>query len=124
MILILDNLINNYLNILSCLIILSILNLDRYKFFMIVIFDVLLNHVPVISILVLLLYLLNKIIFRKIINNNINKFIFSIIYMFIFIFFLYLINNYNFSFSYYIKDNILAVFFNVFIYYIWVFFGF
>ena len=123
MILILDNLINNYLNILSCLIILSIFNLNRYNFFLIVIVDVLLNQVPVISILVFLLYLLNKIIFKKIINNNFNKFIFSIVYMFIFISFLYCINDYNFSFSYYIKANILSIFFNILIYYIYIFYN-
>ena len=89
---------------------------------MIVIFDVLLNRVPVISILVFLLYLLNKIIFKKIINNSFNKFIFSIVYMVIFISFLYLINDYKFSFSYYIKNNILSIFFNILIYYIYIFY--
>ena len=122
MILILDNILNNYLNILSCLIILMIFRLDKYKFFMLVIIDILLNRVPIISIIILLLYFLNKIIFKKIVKNNINMFIFSCVYMLIFISFLYLINDYNFSFSYYIKDNVFSLLFNILIYYVYIFY--
>lgn len=122
MILLLDNIINNYLNILSSLIILNIFKLDKYKFLTLIIIDILLNSIPIISIIILLLYFLNKIIFRKIVKNNINKFIFSIVYMFIFISLLYLINNYNFSYIYYINNNIFSIIFNIIIYYIYIFY--
>lgn len=118
----LDNIINNYLNILSCLIILTIFKLDKYKFFVLIIVDILLNRLPIISILILLLYFLNKLIFKKIVRNNVNEFIFSIIYMFIFMSCLYLINDYNFSFVYYMKDNIFSIIFNIVIYYIYIFY--
>ena len=122
MILILDNLINNYLNILSCLIILNIFNLNKDKFFILVIMDILSNRVPIVSILILFLYFLNKLIFRKVVKNNINKFIFSIIYMFLYISLLYLINDYNFTYLYYLKNNLFSYFFNIFIYYIHIFY--
>ena len=120
MILLLDHLINNYLNILSCLIILSIFNLNKYKIFTIFIIDTLLNQIPFITIIILLLYFLNKIIFKKIINNNLNKFIFSIIYMLMFISLLYLFNDYTFTYSYYLKTNIVSYIFNILIYYIYI----
>ena len=122
MILILDNLINNYLNILSSLIILTIFKLDKYKFFVLVIIDILLNQIPIISIITLLLYFLNKLIFKGIVRNKTNKFIFSIIYMFIFISLLYLIYDYNFTFTYYMKDNVFSYIFNILIYYIYIFY--
>lgn len=122
MILFLDHLINNYLNLLSCLIILSIFNLDKYKLFTILIMDILLNQIPFITILIILIYFLNKLIFKKIINNNINKFIFSIIYMFIFLSFIYLFNNYKFTYSYYLTTNIASYIFNILIYYIYIFY--
>ena len=120
--LLLNNLINNYLNILSCLVILTIFNIDKYKFIVFVMIDILLNRVPIISILILFLYFLNRLVFKKFVKNNINKFIFSIIYMFIFINLLYLINDYNFTYSYYLKSNIFSFVFNIFVYYIFIFY--
>ena len=120
--LLLDNLINNYLNILSCLVILTIFNIDKYKFIVFVMIDILLNRVPIVSILILFLYFLNRLVFKKFVKNNINKFIFSIIYMFIFINLLYLINDYNFTYSYYLKSNIFSFVFNIFVYYIFIFY--
>ena len=122
MILILDNLINNYLNILSCLIILNIFNLNKDKFFILVIMDILFNRVPIVSVLILFLYFLNKLIFRKVVKNNINKFIFSIVYMFLFISLLYLINDYNFTYLYYLKTNLFSCIFNIFVYSIYIFY--
>lgn len=119
---ILDNLTNNYLNILSCLIILNIFYLTKYKYLTILIIDILLNKIPYISLIIILFYLLNKYIFKKIINSNINKFIFSIIYYFIFISILYLINRYNFSFKYYLYLNIFSFIYNILIYYIYIFY--
>ena len=119
---ILDFLINNYLNILSSLIILNIFYLTKNKYCLILIIDILVNNIPYISIIILLLYFLNKLIFNKIINNNINKFIFSIIYYFIFISILFLINRYNFSFKYYLYMNIFSFIFNLLIYYIYIFY--
>lgn len=122
MILILDNLVNSYLNILSCFVILSVFNLDKYKFLVLVIVDILLNRIPIISILILFIFFLNKLIFRKIVNNSLNKFVFSIIYMFLFISLLYLINEYNFTYLYYLKTNLFSFIFNIFVYYIFIFY--
>ena len=119
---ILDNLINNYLNILSCLIILLIINLNKYTFFVLLILDIFLNGAPIISLIILCIYYINKLIFKKIYKNNKTLFILSIINMFIFITLMYLINNYNFTYIYYLKSNIFGIIFNILIYYIYIFY--
>ena len=75
MILIFDNLVNNYLNILSCIILLYIFKLTKNKYLVIVLIDILLNKIPYITIIFILIYFLNKFIFKKLINNNLNSFI-------------------------------------------------
>lgn len=122
MIIILDNLINNYLNILLCLIILTIINFNKYSFLTLFILDILLNKYPIISLIILILYFFDKLIFRKLNRNNKTLFIVSIINMFIFISILYLINNYNFNYLYYIRSNIFGIIFNILIYYIYIFY--
>lgn len=123
MILLLDNLINNYLNILSCFIIVSIFNLNKYNFFMIIIIDIFLNQIPFVSFIILLLILLNKIILKRIVNNDINKFILLCIYMLLFISFIYLFNDYNYSYTYFLKNNIFSIILNIFVYYIYIFYN-
>ena len=122
MIIILDNLVNNYLNILSCLILINIFNFNREKFIIILILDIFLNKTPIITIIILILYFLNKSVFKKIINNNFNKFIFIILYYFIFISLLYSINDYSFSYIYYNKTYLLSHIYNILIYYIYIFY--
>lgn len=122
MILILDNLVNNYLNILSCLILLTIFNLNKEKYIIIIILDILLNKIPIISIIILLIYFLDKFIFKRLINNKFNKFIFIILYYFIFISLLYTINDYTFTYLYYIKTNLFSHIYNILIYYIYIFY--
>lgn len=119
MILILDNLINNYLNILSCFIILSIFNMNKYRFIIIFILDIFLNQIPFISIIILLLYYLNKLIFKCIVKNDINKFIIACFYMIIFLSTMYLSNNYKFSYVYYLRTNIFSIILNITIYYLY-----
>ena len=97
-------------------------NLNKFKFITILILDVLFNSIPIISIIIIMLYFINKLVFKKIIRNNMNMFIFSIIYMFIFISYIYLINDYNYSYLYYFKSNILSIILNVIIYYLYIFY--
>ena len=122
MILILDQLINNYLNILSCLIIILIINLNKTNFLILFILDIIFNKLPIISIIILMLYFFNKLLFLKLNKNNKILFILSIINMFIFISLLYLINDYNFTYIYYLKNNIYGIVFNIIIYYIYIFY--
>ena len=122
MILLLDNIINTYLNIFSCLIILSIFNLNKKNYFILLIIDIILNKIPFVSIIILLLYYLNTLLFKYIVNNNFNKFIFSLVYYFIFTSILYFISKNNYNYFYYLKTNILSFIFNFFIYLIYIFY--
>lgn len=122
MIILLDNLINNYLNILSCLVILLIINLNIYKFLMLFILDILLNRFPFVSLIILLLFLLDKLIFKKLYRNNKSLLIVSIINLILFMSIIHIINNYNFNYLYYLKNNIFGIIFNIIIYYIYIFY--
>ncbi len=122
MILLFDNLVNNYINIISCLIILYVFYLNKYSFLNLFIIDTILNMIPYISIIILILFYLNKFIFKRLINNNINKFVLSILYYFIFISLLYLLNNYNFNYLYYIVSNLFSIILNIIIYFIFIFY--
>ena len=122
MILLLDTLINSYLNIFSCLIILLIINLNKYNFFGTIIIDILLNGFPIISLILLIIYSINKLIFYKLNKNKLNIFIMSIINMLLFISILFILNNYNFNYIYYIKENIFGIIFNIVIYFIYIFY--
>ena len=119
MILLVDNLVNNYLNILSCLIILCIFNLTKEKYFLILLLDIILNQLPVVSILIIIIFLINKFIYKRLISNKLTKFILSIFYYFIFISLLYCINDYNFSYSYYLSSLIYSHFYNIVIFFIY-----
>lgn len=116
----LDNIINNYLNICSCLIILNIFYFNKRNFLFTLILDVLFNQIPFITIIILFLYYLNRIVFSKIVKNSVNTFIFSLVYYVIFLIVLFLINNYNITFKYYIYMNLYSFIFNVIIFYIYI----
>lgn len=116
----LDNIINNYLNICSCLIILNIFYFNKHNFFITLILDILFNQIPFITIIILLLYYLNKIVFNKIVKNSVNTFIFSLIYYIIFFIVLFLMDNHNITFKYYIYMNLYSLIFNIIIFYIYI----
>lgn len=116
----LDNIINNYLNICSCLIILNIFYFNKRNFLFTLILDVLFNQIPFITIIILFLYYINRIVFSKIVKNSVNTFIFSLVYYVIFLIVLFLINNYNITFKYYIYINLYSLIFNVIIFYIYI----
>lgn len=121
MILILDNIINNCLNIFSIFILLNLFDLKRNKIYSILLVDIILYKLPIISISLFILYFINKIIFTKIIKNNITKFIVIILDYFIFLSLLYLFNDYNMSYLNFIKINYISHIFNILIYYIYIF---
>lgn len=116
----LDNIINNYLNICSCLIILNIFYFNKHNFFITLILDILFNQIPFITIIILFLYYLNKIVFNKIVKNSVNTFIFSLIYYIIFFIVLFLMDNHNITFKYYIYMNLYSLIFNIIIFYIYI----
>ena len=116
----LDNIINNYLNICSCLIILNIFYFNKHNFFITLILDILFNQIPFITIIILFLYYLNKIVFYKIVKNSVNTFIFSLIYYIIFFIVLFLMDNHNITFKYYIYMNLYSLIFNIIIFYIYI----
>ncbi len=116
----LDNIINNYLNICSCLIILNIFYFNKRNFLFTLILDVLFNQIPFITIIILFLYYINRIVFSKIVKNSVNTFIFSLVYYVIFLIVLFLINNYNITFKYYIYMNLYSLIFNMIIFYIYI----
>ena len=120
MILILDNIINNYLNITSLLFLVIIFYLNKDKLFIIFLIDLVLNRFPLITIIIVLFYYLNKVIFKFIINNNINKIIILCLYSFLLMTAIYIINNYDISYFYYIKTNIITFIFNGIIYYLYI----
>ena len=120
MIILLDNILYNYLNIISALVLISIFKLNLKKCILFVIIDIVINYIPIVSLLTIILYYLNKLIFKYFINNNINKCIFITIYYFIFITLIYFIFNYNIDYIYFIKSNILSHIFNIIIYFIYI----
>ena len=113
---IVDSIINNYLNITSLLVLLHIFNINKYKIIILLLIDILLNKIPYVSIFILVLYYLNKLIFKKLVDNRLNKCIFITIYLILFITFISIINNSSFY------NNIISIIFNLLIYYIYIFY--
>jgi hypothetical protein len=113
---ILDFLTLNTTGILLCTVLLNIFYLSNKKISYILIIDIILNGIPFITIIIILIYHLNKFIFKYFNNNFINKFIFIIIYYFLFNIILYSIFN---SFSMYIiKKSLKYLIYNTIIYYL------
>ena len=83
------NCFNVYL--LSIILFLFCLN-DKLLYYLLII-DLIINGIPFVTIIITLLYLLNKNIFKYLNNNFINKYIFLIIYYFLFSIILYRIFN-------------------------------
>lgn len=118
---ILDNVINNYLNVYSALILIKLLDFKKNEFYIILLVDIILYKLPIISISLIILYLINKIIFKKIIRSNLTKFIIIILDYFIFISLFYILNDYNMNYLYFMKFNYVSHIFNILIYYIYIF---
>lgn len=121
MTLLLDNIINTYLGLLSCFIILEINALNLKRFFILLVVDTILNKIPIISLVILIIFYINKFIYKYLNKNSINLFFISIINYFIFINILYLINNYTYNFIYYLTSNLYSILFNIIIFYIYIF---
>ena len=106
------NCFNVYL--LSIILFLFCLN-DKLLYYLLII-DLIINGIPFVKIIITLLYLLNKNIFKYLNNNFINKYIFLIIYYFLFSIILYSIfNKFN---LYIIKFLINNLPYNLIYYYI------
>ena len=97
---ILDFIIINLNNIVlfSCL--LNIFCFNKKRCYYLLCLDILLNKIPFVTLIIVLLYFLNKEIFKTIRNTFINEYIILIIYYFIFGIVLYSIYN---TFNYHIK---------------------
>ncbi len=119
---ILDNLINNYIGIQTYFIILSIFNFNKNKFFILFIIDIILNKVPYISIIILFIFYLNKYIYKFIYKNKITMYILSLLNLFIFILLIYIIKNNNVSLMLFLKNNIIGFVFSIIYYAIYIFF--
>ena len=106
------NCFNVYL--LSIILFLFCLN-DKLLYYLLII-DLIINGIPFVTIIITLIYLLNKNIFKYLNNNFINKYIFLIIYYFLFSIILYSIfNKFN---LYIIKFLINNLPYNLIYYYI------
>jgi len=121
LILLLDNIINSCINIFSALILIILFDFKRNKFYIILLIDIILYKLPTISISIIILYFINKNIFKKIIKTNFTNFIVIVIDYFIFISLLYIFNNYNINYLYFLKTNYISHIFNILIYYIYIF---
>ena len=106
MTLLLDNILNTYLGLLSCFIILEINTLNIKRFFILLIVDIILNKIPIVTFIILIIFYINKFIYKYLNKNNLNLFFISIINYFIFINILYFINSYTYNFIYYLNIRI------------------
>lgn len=113
---IIDFLAINLTNVLLFTVLLNIFYLNDNNIYLILIIDILLNGIPYVTIIILIIYYLNKTIFKIINNNFINKLILIIIYYFIFGIIIYSIFN-KFSF-YIIRLLIKNLLYNVIFYYL------
>lgn len=120
MLLLVDNILNNYINIMSCLVLLYIPYFTKDKFFILFIIDILLNKIPIVSIILLMLYFFDKLLYKVLLKNKITTIIVSVINLLLFLTLLYFINNYSFSILYYFKYIIVSIIFNIFIYYLYI----
>lgn len=106
----------NCFNIYLLSIILFLFCLNDKTLYYILIIDLIINGIPFVTIIMTLLYLFNKNVFKYLNNNFINKYIFLIIYYFLFSIILYSIfNKFN---LYIIKFLINNLPYNLIYYYI------
>lgn len=122
MLLLLDILVNSYLGIFSSFVIGYIIYFNKYSFLCLLFLDILFNKIPIISCIIFILHLVNKYIFKYLVKNKINYFIFSIIYYLLFMLIIYLVRDYNFSFRYYVSINYVAFLYNIVFYILYIFY--
>lgn len=104
---IIDFLSLNCFNIYLLSIILFLFCLNDKTLYYILIIDLIINGIPFVTIIMTLLYLFNKNIFKYLNNNFINKYIFLIIYYFLFSIILYSIfNKFNLYIIKYLINNL------------------
>jgi len=120
LILLLDNIIFTFLNIYSSFILINLFNFKIKNFFLILLIDIILYKLPLISISLIILYLINYIIFKNIRKNKKTKFIIIILDYIIFISLIYIFNDYD-NYLYFLIDNYRSHIFNILIYYIYIF---
>ena len=112
---IIDFLSLNLVHILLCTVLINIFYLNDKKVYLILSFDILINGIPFTTILIILLYYLNNLIFKFMNNTFLNRFILIIIYYFLFNITLYSIfNTFNYYIITYTLNNLI---YNVLFYY-------
>lgn len=106
----------NLNNIYLASILLSLFNISDQKIYLILIIDLIINGTPFVTIILILLYNLNKSIFKYLNNNFLNSFLILILDYFLFGIIIYSIFN---KFDYYIINLLLHNFIiNIIIYFI------
>lgn len=103
----LDFLSVNYFNIYLVSIIIFIFIINDKLMYYILLLDLIINGIPFISMIIIILYYLNKSILKRINASFINKYILSIIYYFLFSIILYSIfNKFNLYIITYLINNL------------------
>lgn len=103
----LDFLSVNYFNIYLVSIIIFIFTINDKLMYYILLLDLIVNGIPFISMIIIILYYLNKSILKRINACFINKYILSIIYYFLFSIILYSIfNKFNLYIIKYLINNL------------------
>ncbi len=113
---IIDFLTLNLTNILLCTVLINIFYLNDKRVYLLLTLDILINGIPFTTILIILLFYLNKSIFKFFNNSFLLRYILIIFYYFLFNVILYSIfNTFNF---YVIKWTVNNLFYNAIIYYL------
>lgn len=103
----LDFLSINYFNIYLVSIIIFIFIINDKLIYYILSLDLIINGIPFISMIIIILYYLNKAILKKVNASFINKYVLSIIYYFLFSIILYSIfNKFNLYIIKYLINNL------------------
>lgn len=103
----LDFLSINYFNIYLVSIIIFIFIINDKLIYYILSLDLIINGIPFISMIIIILYYLNKTILKKVNASFINKYVLSIIYYFLFSIILYSIfNKFNLYIIKYLINNL------------------
>lgn len=103
----LDFLSVNYFNIYLVSIIIFIFIINDKLMYYILLLDLIINGIPFISMIIIILYYLNKSILKRINDSFMNKYILSIIYYFLFSIILYSIfNKFNLYIIKYLINNL------------------
>lgn len=98
----------NLVHILLCSVLINIFYLNDKKVYFLLIFDILINGIPYTTIIIILLYYLNRFIFKFVNRNFWTKYILIILYYFLFNIILYSIfNTFNLYIVKYTFNNLI-----------------